>query len=469
MTNGLARGATLGLLTVVVERAVGFAVLLAAARVLVPAEFGVYTYLLAGIAPLQVMADQGLEIVAVAAMSRDGRRAGAVLAGVLVARGLLWLAVAVPMAALFLGGAGGGALREAALIASGLVLLGPSMPYRSLARARGEMGRVFTVMLADALASASAMMGVLLAGGGAGGLLAARVGASMLVTAVAARIAPVTPLVAPARAGAAAVELARDAWPLAANALLLSLVVRAGHLVLMAVAGASAVAYLGAAGRVAEMVSLLAEGVMLAVFPVMAASPERTGAIAAQVGRPLSLLVLWAVVTVSCASEMLVSILFGADYAPAAPALAVLAWGGLFAATGTLVLHGLVAGGRQRLLLATNLGAMTTAVALQLLLVPRFQLIGSAAATVAALAMGQILLALVPTSRPAVVASWRASLPALGLALSTLAAVSWLDVPEPWRGPAAALLFAAGAWGAGLVRPEDVALLARAATGARGR
>jgi O-antigen/teichoic acid export membrane protein len=313
------------------------------------------------------------------------------------------------------------------------------------------------------------MMGVLLSGGGAGPLLGARVAGSLLVTAVAARLAPVAPRVRAADGGAQAVALARAAWPLAANALLLSLVVRAGHLVLMAVAGASAVAYLGAASRIAEMVSLLAEGVMLAVFPVMAAEPERVETIASQVGRPLALLVMWAVVTVSCASGLLVPVLFGADYAAGGAALMVLVWGASFAATGTLVLHGLVAAGRQRLLLVTNLGAMAMAVALQVILVPRFQLIGSAAATVIALGVGQVLLALVPVSRSAVVASWRAALPAIALALATQAVIMWARLPQPWPGVAAALLYAVGAYGTGLLRTDDLARLVRAAAGARHR
>ena len=469
MSQGLARGATLGLLTVGIERAVGFAVLLVATRLLAPAEFGAYAYLLAGIAPLQVMADQGLEIVAVAAMARERARQGAVLAGVFVARVALWLAVALPLASLVLGGTGGGALRPAALLASGLVLVGPSLPYRSLARARGEMGRVLALTLGDALAGGGLMLGVLLAGGGAAGLLGARVGGSLFVTAVAARLAPVSVRVRPAEAGTQAADLVRAAWPLAVNALLLSLVVRAGHLVLMGVAGASAVAYLGAASRVAEMVSLLAEGVMLAVFPVMAAAPERVEAVSAQVGRRLALLVLWAVVTVSSGSHLLVRVLFGAEYLPGAPALAILAWGALFAATGTLVLHGLVAAGRQRLLLATNLGAMATAVVLQLVLVPRFQLVGSAVATVMALAVGQVLLALLPASRAAVAASWRAALPVVALGVATQGAVLALGPPEWLAGAGAAVVYAAGAWGTGLLRADDLTALARALAGVRAR
>jgi O-antigen/teichoic acid export membrane protein len=275
--------------------------------------------------------------------------------------------------------------------------------------------------------------------------------------------------VRPGAAGAQAADLARAAWPLAVNALLLSLVVRAGHLVLMSVAGASAVAYLGAASRVAEMVSLLAEGVMLAVFPVMAAAPERVEAVSAQVGRRLALLVLWAVVTVSSGSHLLVRVLFGAEYLPGAPALAILAWGALFAATGTLVLHGLVAAGRQRLLLATNLGAMAAAVVLQLLLVPRFQLVGSAVATVTALAVGQVLLALLPASRGAVAASWRAALPVVALGVATQGVVLALGTPEWLAGAAAAAVYAGGAWGTGLVRADDLTALVRALGSVRER
>jgi O-antigen/teichoic acid export membrane protein len=156
--------------------------------------------------------------------------------------------------------------------------------------------------------------------------------------------------------------------------------------------------------------------------------------------------------------------LFGADYAAGGSALMVLVWGASFAATGTLVLHGLVAAGLQRLLLITNLGATAMAVALQLVLVPRFQLIGSAAATVTALGVGQLLLALFRVSRPAVAASWRAALPAVALALATQILVVWARLPEPWPGLAGAALYAVGAYLIGLLRIDDLAMLVRAAS-----
>jgi hypothetical protein len=79
-----------------------------------------------------------------------------------------------------------------------------------------------------------------------------------------------------------------------------------------------------------------------------------------------------------------------------------------------------------------------------------------------ALAVGQVFLALVPTSRVAVVASWRTALPVVALAVVTQLLVVASGLPEGGRGPAAATIFALGAWVTGLVRREDVAAFRRA-------
>ena len=100
------------------------------------------------------------------------------------------------------------------------------------------------------------------------------------------------------------------------------------------------------------------------------------------------------------------------------------------------------------------------------MLVPRFQLIGSAVATVVALASGQLLLALVPVSRPAVAASWRAALPVIALAVASQGLVVVAGLPEAMRGFAAAGVYAGGAWASGLLHPDDLAALARAVGGA---
>jgi sarcosine oxidase gamma subunit len=112
---------------------------------------------------------------------------------------------------------------------------------------------------------------------------------------------------------------------------------------------------------------------------------------------------------------------------------------------------------------------MAAAVVLQLLLVPRFQLVGSAVATVTALGVGQLLLALLPASRGAVAASWRAALPVVALGAASQGLVLVLGPPEWLAGAAAAAVYAGGAWGTGLVRSDDLTALARALGGVRRR
>ena len=107
MSDSLERGASLGLLTVVVERGLSFALLLLLARVLEGEGFGLYVYLLAGIMPIQVMADQGVEVAAVRMISERRREQRHALAALLALRVGIWLVIGVPVAMLLLPGLAG--------------------------------------------------------------------------------------------------------------------------------------------------------------------------------------------------------------------------------------------------------------------------------------------------------------------------------------------------------------------------
>ena len=116
-----------------------------------------------------------------------------------------------------------------------------------------------------------------------------------------------------------------------------------------------------------------------------------------------------------------------------------------------------------------NLVAASAAVALQVLLVPRYQLVGSAVATVAAMACGQLLLAIVPASRPAVLASWRAALPAIGIGLGAQGVVTALGVSGLLAAVSTVVVFGLGVWLTGLVGPDDLVALRAAVARARER
>jgi O-antigen/teichoic acid export membrane protein len=414
-----ARGALVGIGTVVVERGIAFVVVLVLARTLTPETFGRYGYLLAGMTLVQVMADQGIEVAAVAAMSAAPGRVGEILAATALLRALVWGLVAVPVGWLLLPAFGadgdGRMLAGAGLAASMLVLFGASISMRGVLRARGAMGAMAGVALADAILGGCAVIAAARTGAGLAAIFLARAAASAVVTAAALVVGPHRPPRGGGR-GETLGQLARVAAPLGGNALLIAVHTRAGHLVAMMVAGPLVVGLLGVAARLTEVMGVLPEGALLALFPRMAASPSEAAALAADAARRLAAVTLAAIVVLAVGATPLVTGLFGEAYSAAGPAVAILAWIALLAVTGGVTLHALVARGAERTLLPANLIAAAAGVGMQVVLIRAFGLAGAAAATVATAALGQIALAVSSAARPVVVAVWRAVAPLVVLA-----------------------------------------------------
>jgi len=436
MSTSLERGARLGVLTVLAERGLSFVTLLLVARILEPERFGLYVYLLAGLMPIQVMADQGLEVAATAMMSRRGRTTASALAMLLLGRGMLWLGVGLPVAALVLPRLSGTSV-STAIAASLCMIVGPSLPYRSFYRARADMGRVWALATADSGGTLVGTALVLLAGGGVTSVFVTRAAVGICVTTWAARHAGVWP--APGRQWRRVIgRLVAAAWPLALNAALLTFMVRAGQLIAMSMLGSGPVGELGAAARVAEMLSMLAEGVMMAAFPAMAARPRRATKVAEDMAGVLGLVVAWAVAVTVVGAEPVVRLLYGPGYAAAADVLAILAWGGLVSAAGTVAFYRLVVAGRHRLLLRANATAAVIALFLQLLLVWTAGIRGAAIGTVLTLAAGQVLLCFDREARRYIRATWERVLPPTVIAFGTIVAARIVGVG--WGAPAAALV-----------------------------
>jgi O-antigen/teichoic acid export membrane protein len=428
----IVRGAAAGVVTTAAERAVSFLVFLYCARTLPAPEFGIYAFLLAARSIVQMVADQGIEVVAVSALARTPARQTAIVSTVLGLRFLLWSGVAVPLAWLVLPllAPNTPGLVPVAVVAGLLIVPGASTTYRSLYRARGDMRRFGAVALADACLGAAAVIAALALSPGLTGLFAARAAASLVVTAVAAAVewrrVPLTVRFP----GAVVGELLGGASVLAANGVMLALAVRVGHMVVMSVSGPEAVAYLGAAARIGDALGLLPEGVMLAVFPLMAAAPERLRPLATETTRLLAFIVLGMVVICATGAAEVTTLLYGSGYSPASQALRILVWGGVFSAAGAVILHSIVAVRAQRVLLPANAAASVLAFCLQAALVPRFGIAGSALATVAAMACGQLFLLGMRESRPHVWIAWRGAAAPLALAVAVVAVVGLL--PSGW-------------------------------------
>jgi O-antigen/teichoic acid export membrane protein len=459
--SATARGALVGIVTVVLERGIAFVVVLVLARTLAPETFGRYGYLLAGMTLVQVIADQGIEVAAVAAMAATPGRAGQIFGATMCLRLLVWGLVAAPVGWLVLPAlaAEGGIGPLDGLGASALVLVGASISMRGVLRARGAMGGMALVALADAALGGAAVIVAARAGAGLATIFALRAAASATVT-VGAIVAASDWLRGYGRAGTLG-ELARVAAPLGGNALLIAIHTRAGHLVAMMLAGPTVVGLLGVAARLTEVLGVLPEGALLALFPRMAASPTEAAALAADAARRLAALALTAIVVLGVGATSLVTGLFGEAYAAAGPAVAVLAWIALLAVTGGVTLHALVARGAERTLLPANLVAAVMGVAMQVLLIRAYGLVGAAAATVATAAIGQLALAASIAARPVVVAVWRAVAP-LALLAAILVVGGRAVAPGAAGAIVAAAVYAGVAAALGLVGADDWRALRRA-------
>jgi O-antigen/teichoic acid export membrane protein len=450
------RGALIGVGTVVAERAIAFVVVLVLARTLSPESFGVYGYVLAGMTLVQVLADQGIEVAAVARMAATPAAARETLAATLLLRVVLWVALAAPIGGLVLplvASADRADVAGAGVAASLLVLVGASASVRGALRARGAMDAMARVGVADAALGAIVVVAAVLRGAGIGTIFAARALSSMLVTAAALAVGPCRPALGAERR-ATLRDVVRVALPLGGNALLIAVQSRAGHLATMALAGPAVVGQLGAAARATEVLGVVPEGALLAVFPRMAADPERAIALAASAARRLAAIVLAPVTVLAVGAAPIAVLLFGEPYAGASAAIAILAWVAVFAVTGGVAVHAVVARGAERVLIPANAVAAVAGLALQVLLIRRHGLTGAAVATVATAAIGQIVLLVPRTTREVVLAVWRAAAPPVVVAAAAVALGRWIG-PDLVGAAAAAGGYGLAVVALGLVGRED--------------
>lgn len=427
--SSVVRGGFFGIATLVVEKGAAFALVVLLARLLPPESYGIYSFVVAWLTIFQVLADFGLEPVLVRRLSVPGAdRAGILSAGLGLRLGLA-LASAT-LAVVLAPWASGEGTAIVPVVASGAAaLLFLAQPgFRALLRAELRLGSVF--LLASITATLSLLLVWLIAGGG-GGLVEVLLGYAVAVWSglVGAAVLVGRRLRFRPRLDPVAWRgLLAECWPVGLNLFVLMLGLRAAAVVLMQVEGPVAVGQYASAARLAEATNLLAEGAMLVVFPLLARlhqeSAERVAPLASQVARGLAvLLCLVALVGGALASDLM-SLIFGAEFAPAGPALAVLLWAAPLSAVGSLYANLVLVIGRQRVLLAVNAVVAAVLVALQVVLVPDFGILGAAAGVCIGSATGHVLLLAAPSTRRWIAPCVRAMAPVMALALASLMAVS---------------------------------------------
>lgn len=187
---------------------------------------------------------------------------------------------------------------------------------------------------------------------------------------------------------------------------------------------------------VTGMIELLGTTVLTSLFPMMsrAGGPALSGIVSRLAwftllaGLPLTLLL-------SLFAPEITIPLFGADFAPAAAVLRILAWYALLRLVADVYIQALITSNRQRRMLVVRTGGLSLNIALNALLLPRLGINGAALAS-----LGSVLLVLVILLRSSPAASWRPLLKrSAPLALLALLLAAWMAVVAQTVSPPAAM------------------------------
>lgn len=399
----------------VIRIVLGVAVNIALARALGPGDFGLLATALSLAALFVPLSTLGCERIVVRELARDASAEGAVLASLGLARllgGLAGWGLAVAAAALAFGEASSRGMALVAVVGFGNVLLAFDLIDWSF-QARGNFRSTTLARLGAFVAGAAVKLALLAAGAG----VQALAWAFLLEIALMA----FGQVLVRRQAGGAPAAWRWDAailrglllagFPLLLAEVAVWLFQRLDLVILTEMGGGAVAGTYSAAQRIAQV------GYFLPVLVVQVLSPQVARAASdadglAVVQRAMDGLVIAGLLLaglLSLGAAPLVRLMFGASYAESATVLSLLAWNNVFVFMGCAHSLFLVNRGRQTLSLGLTWIAATVSVVLNLLLIPRFQALGAAIASVGSYALSTIFgVACFAGSRPLLAVNLRA-------------------------------------------------------------
>jgi PST family polysaccharide transporter len=182
-------------------------------------------------------------------------------------------------------------------------------------------------------------------------------------------------------------QLVREAWPLAVSALIVMAYMRIDQLMLGQLLGPEALGVYMAAVKLTEMWYILPIALAASAFPhIVAAHEHGNDAFLNSIYglyRILGAAALLLSATLALASDLIVALLYGVQYAGAADVLRIYAWATIPVFMGMASERYLIASGHTGVALARTALGFATNVLLNLLLIPRMGAVGAAWATAA--------------------------------------------------------------------------------------
>jgi O-antigen/teichoic acid export membrane protein len=360
----------------VANLALGLIVTLVLVRALGTTGFGQWSTIFAVTQIAAVFAELGLEQVTVARAAAEGARRDEWLSALLVLRLALAAPVALACVAVVLLLATSDAMRVAGVLVSGTLIVGAPTALRAAFQLRVRNDVTTLIVSVNSVLWAVA---VILIAAGSGGLVAFAT-AFLAVAAVTSILSVVCAL----RWGGMQLtspkpvwrELARVGMVAGAATILTTAYVRIDQVLVFQLAGARQAGLYGAAFRILDQIQFIPVAAMTTLMPIIAAAHRVDAKRAREMFRRsedyLALVSLPALAFSIAAAEPIVRTLFGAQFAPAAPALPVLMAAFVVISASYPVDALIIVLGRQGRLAMIAAGALALNVALNLALVPSY-------------------------------------------------------------------------------------------------
>jgi PST family polysaccharide transporter len=251
-----------------------------------------------------------------------------------------------------------------------------------------------------------------------------------------------------------------NSFPIAFTSLLAMIYLRIDQVMLHKMVSDSVLGQYVAAVRVSELFEMLPAAFMFTVAPILSVSvvdPEKFRAYVDRAFRYFMIAAAGLCVFMTIGAKLIVRVLYGQQFLPAAPLLTVLIWSEIAVFFSAVVVNALIASNEQRLLPIPTIFGAAINVGLNLVLIPRYGAIGAAWATLASYSLAwMVCLLFFKQTRFLAWQGLRYAIPITGLALLSIGCVSVVPAPEIVRPAAACLVFVLGAWAARFVRTPEL-------------
>jgi O-antigen/teichoic acid export membrane protein len=366
----------------ILNLAIGVGVTILLARALGDEGFGEWSTILVVIQLASYFTSFGVEGVVVREAAADPEREDEWFGALLVLRGLLSIpGMVVGLVVLIL------IHDNTSMLIAGVILLlqapfniGASLRVVHQLRVRNRFPMI--VLTANSVLWGAAVACIYVVGGGVVPFAVAMtvVGALTATAQAVAAIKIAKPSLRPTRA--AVLHLARVGIPVGISGLLVLAYANIDQILVFSIDGSAGAGLYGSAYRIIEQAQLVPISLLTTMLPIMTAAwsrdQQRAKRIAWLSAEYLSVTSLGGLAVALVVNEDLMSLLYGADFAAAGPALAVLAGSFCFICFGYLTMNLILIVNRQKLLVMIGLVGLAFNVGGNLILIPAWGFIGAA-------------------------------------------------------------------------------------------